>query len=133
MRISDWSSDVCSSDLGGHCLRHGELADAGVAVQATEAAGAHTAEGQAGEEGGGECVVDADRACGAPLDHVEAHSTVAPEHAHSQPIVTVVPNPHRVIDIVHGDDGDHDPEGLFPGKGHVRPYVIHDTWLEAAG
>src|SRR3546814_11293768 len=74
MRISDWSSDVCSSDLGGHCLRHGELADAGVAVQATEAAGAHTAEGQAGEEGGGECVVDADRAGGEPLDHVVDHS-----------------------------------------------------------
>src|SRR3546814_14445613 len=124
MRISDWSSDVCSSDLGGHCLRHGELADAGVAVQATEAAGAHTAEGQAGEEGGGECVVDADRAGGEPLDHVVDHSTVAPEHAPSQPIVTVVRHPHRVIDIVHGDDGEHGPEtGRASCRERVCQYV----------
>src|SRR3546814_2823507 len=35
MRISDWSSDVCSSDLRGHDLRAGGLADlSGVVVAA---------------------------------------------------------------------------------------------------
>src|SRR3546814_14732662 len=51
MRISDWSSDVCSSDLGGEQRREGEI---GIEVAAADAAldadrlGALAAEAEAG-------------------------------------------------------------------------------------
>src|SRR3546814_11823900 len=66
MRISDWSSDVCSSDLAGHEVqRHARLQLGGVA-----AAQAHGALAPVGR------VAEADRIAGA----VVLHDAVARQH-----------------------------------------------------
>src|SRR3546814_7193370 len=63
MRISDWSSDVCSSDLGGggappDLARMNKLRDSGVGAVAADVAGAGTAPWTRSEERrvGKECV-----------------------------------------------------------------------------
>src|SRR3546814_15748545 len=93
MRISDWSSDVCSSDLAGPAVReqHIRLAlrvapDIGVDVQAVEVEVGF--EGRAG--GGGQCARArvrqrrAEQVAGAAQRCLRAQQTAQPE-AEAQP------------------------------------------------
>src|SRR3546814_8431518 len=83
MRISDWSSDVCSSDLGGRRLQRPHGQDdrrAGARrVAPSELEGAHLGGGPDEDEGAADDGVDRDRSAGAAVGGVVE---VVAEHVH---------------------------------------------------
>src|SRR3546814_14091918 len=117
MRISDWSSDVCSSDLGPETHPFGA-----VLVGVAERAALPAAEGVIGN-GHRDRHVDPHHADVHPLREFARGMAVSREDRDAIAILMLARQPHRRLEIWRAHALEHGPENLQIGKESCRDRV----------
>src|SRR5262249_34366903 len=106
----------------------------GAAVTRADAALLDAAEGQPGNAGGDEALVDAGVAALDALREGDAALDVTRPHARVEPVAAVVGEPQRLIGIAHGHDRDHGAESLLAHDEHrVIDAAEHRGLVEVPG